>query len=372
MVERKYVSLRKNGIRRTLNAGEAALSRAAFLYIYKGGMVMRTIIQAPMAGGNATPALAHAVSSAGGLGYLAGGYKTVDALREEIHSLRALGTTEFGVNLFVPHEPNVETANICQHITSIEHEAAQIGTDAGKFTFSTDEWESKLQLMVDERVPIVSFTFNLPSTSIIERFQKAGIYTVQTVTLVEEAEAAVKKGIDAICVQGIEAGGHRATFDDRDPSDAPPLLALVQQVVEAVDVPVIAAGGIMNGAMIREVLDAGAAAAQLGTAFLCCPESGTKPTHIKALTSGVFTETALTRAYTGRLARGLKNDFMKRYPDAPKAYPEMHYVTQAFRKKAGELDRADLLAMWAGENFSQIRMMPAGELVKLLMTEAGL
>lgn len=333
---------------------------------------MKKIIQAPMAGGNATPALAHAVSSAGGLGYLAGGYKTVDALKEEIHSLRALGTTEFGVNLFVPHTANVETAAIRQHMTDIEQEARQIGEHAGKFTFSTDEWEAKLHLMMTEHVPIVSFTFNLPSEEVITRLKKHGIYTVQTVTLVEEAQAAVARGIDVICVQGIEAGGHRGTFDDREPVDVPPLLELIKQVVAAVDVPVIAAGGIMNGAMIRDVLEAGATAAQLGTAFLCCPESGTKPTHIKALTSGVFTETSLTRAYTGRLARGLKNDFMRRYPDAPQAYPELHYVTQAFRKKAGEFDRPDLLAMWAGVNFNDIRIMPAGELVATLIEEAGL
>jgi nitronate monooxygenase len=343
-----------------------------FLYIQKGELGMKTIIQAPMAGGNATPALAHAVSSAGGLGYLAGGYKTVDALKEEIHSLRALGTTEFGVNLFVPHIANVETAAIRQHMTDMAHEAQQIGEQAGKFAFSTDEWEAKLQLMMTERVPIVSFTFNLPSKEVIACLKKHDIYTVQTVTLVEEAQAAVARGIDAICVQGMEAGGHRSTFDDRDPVDVPPLVELIKQVVAAVDVPVIAAGGIMNGAMIRDVLEAGATAAQLGTAFLCCPESGTKPTHIKALTSGVFTETALTRAYTGRLARGLKNDLMKRYPDAPKAYPEMHYVTQSFRKKAGELDRPDLLAMWAGVNFNNIRIMPARQLVEILKKEAGI
>lgn len=333
---------------------------------------MYEIIQAPMAGGNATPALAHAVWQAGGLGYLAGGYKTVDALREEIHSLRALGADYFGVNLFVPAQPNDQTALVQKYCDKLAIEAELIESTLGRYHYSDDDWSSKLQLVLEEKVPVVSFTFNLPQREEVLRLKKAGIKTVQTVTSVDEAQQAESLGVDEVCVQGIEAGGHRAAFDDRDPVDILPLVQLVKDVVAAIDIPVIAAGGIMDGAGIRKVLDAGARAAQLGTAFLCCPESGTKPTHIKALLDGVFTTTALTRAYTGRLARGLENDFMMRYHDAPQAYPELHYVTQPLRKKAGELDRSDLLAMWAGENFSAIRVMPAGELVSLLKKEAKL
>lgn len=333
---------------------------------------MYEIIQAPMAGGNATPALVHAVAQAGGFGYLAGGYKTVAALKEEIHSLRALGTDYFGVNLFVPAQPNGQTALTKNYCEKLAIEAELIDTTIGDYAYSDDEWSAKFQLMLDEKVPVVSFTFNMPTPAHVLQLKKAGIQTVQTVTSVEEAQQAEKLGVDEVCVQGIEAGGHRASFDDRDPVETPPLVQLVKDVVAAIDIPVIAAGGMMDGASIREVLDAGARAAQLGTAFLCCPESGTKPTHIKALLDGHFTTTALTRAYTGRLARGLENDFMLRYNDAPQAYPELHYVTQPLRKKAGELDRPDLLAMWAGKNFSAIRVLPATELVSLLKKEANL
>lgn len=348
------------------------LFEGSFFYMKKGEGDMRTIIQAPMAGGNATPALAHAVSEAGGLGFLAGGYKTTEALKEEIHSLRTLGTTTFGVNLFVPQAPNERTTAIEAHITALTEEATLLGEQVGTYVFSDDEWTEKVQLLIDERVPVVSFTFALPSTQVIDACKRANMYTIQTVTTLVEAKQAVAQGIDAICLQGIEAGGHRAAFDDADPGDVLPLPQLVAQFAAVLDVPIIAAGGMMNGQMIRDVLDAGATAAQLGTAFLCCPESGTKPTHIKALTSGVFTETMLTRAYTGRIARGLANDFMKRHQEAPQAYPEMHYVSQPLRKKAAALDRPDILAMWAGVNFEQIRMMPAGELVRLLMKEACL
>ena len=333
---------------------------------------MYEIIQAPMAGGNATPALAHAVGEAGGLGYLAAGYKTIERLKEEIHSLRALGTDYFGVNLFVPAKPNNRTPSIEHYCAQLLSEAELIETTIGDYRFSDDSWHAKVQLMIDEQVPVVSFTFHLPTADVITSMKKAGIKTVQTVTSIDEARQAEAQGVDEVCVQGVEAGGHRAAFDDSDPVDAKPLVALVKEVVAAVQIPVVAAGGIMDGAGIRAVLDAGAHAAQLGTAFLCCPESGTNPTHIKALLSGKFTTTAYTRAYTGRLARGLNNDFMMRYPDAPQAFPEMHYVTQPLRKKAAELDRADLLAMWTGQNFSAIRVMPATELVHVLKKEANL
>ncbi|WP_010302066.1 NAD(P)H-dependent flavin oxidoreductase [Kurthia senegalensis] len=330
------------------------------------------IVQAPMAGGNATPALVHAVGQAGGLGFLAGGYKEKATLREEIYSVRALGTQQFGVNLFVPNEPNEMTPTIAAYCNRMRRESDLINAPLGKYAYSEDRWQEKVELVIQEKVPFVSFTFNAPSQAVVRRMKAAGIQTILTVTSIEEAQIAKDLGMDAVCAQGTEAGGHRASFNDENPRQGLPLIPLVKCIRAHIDIPIIAAGGIMNGRHIQKVLRAGAKAVQLGTAFLCCPESGTTPLHIHSLLNGTMKETTFTRAYTGRYARGLRNDFMDRYYVAPKAYPEMHYVTSAFRKRANALGRADLAAMWAGENFRQIRVMPAAKLMRHLVEEAGL
>lgn len=330
------------------------------------------IVQAPMAGGNATPALVHAVSQAGGLGFLAGGYKEKATLREEMYSVRALGTTEFGVNLFVPTEPNDMTPAIEEYCSRMRHESEKIDASVGKYAYSEDRFQEKVDLVIREKVPFVSFTFNAPSQAVVRRMKAAGIRTILTVTSIEEAQIAKSLGIDMICAQGIEAGGHRASFQDENPRQGLPLIPLVKCIQAQVDLPIIAAGGIMNGRHIQKVLRAGAKAVQLGTAFLCCPESGTTPLHIQSLLNHTMKETTFTRAYTGRYARGLRNEFIDRHQTAPKAYPEMHYVTSAFRKRANALGRADLAAMWAGVNFKQVRVMPAGKLIHLLVEEAEL
>ncbi len=259
------------------------------------------IIQAPMAGGVSTPALAAAVSEAGGLGFLAGGYKTAEEMRKEIAAVRELTDKPFGVNIFVPSEEDVDEKALLCYRQVLEKEAERFGVPLGEAKWDDDDWEAKLAVLYEEKVPVVSFTFGCPSPDIIAKLKEKGSFVVVTVTSTEEALIAKQAGANALCVQGPEAGGHRASFRNNAAShENASLLVLLQQIREVVDIPLIAAGGIMSGRDIAAVLAAGACAAQLGTAFLRCPESGANPLHKNALVDPQFQTTNVTRAFTGR------------------------------------------------------------------------
>ncbi len=192
-------------------------------------------------------------------------------------------------------------------------------------------------------------------------------------TSVVVARGAQEVGADAVCVQGVEAGGHQGTHRDDPQADgtaAVGLLALVAQVREAVALPIIASGGLMRGSQVAALLAAGAEAAQLGTAFLACPESGAHPLHKKALTDPLFVRTELTRAFSGRPARGLVNRFMREHgPYAPAAYPQVHHLTSGLRKAAAAAGDPQGMALWAGQGHRLARTLPAGELMEVLAAE---
>uniref|UniRef100_A0A7U3YFP1 Probable nitronate monooxygenase n=2 Tax=Bacillota TaxID=1239 RepID=A0A7U3YFP1_GEOS0 len=329
------------------------------------------IIQAPMAGGVSTPALAAAVSNAGGLGFLAGGYKTAEEMREEIVAVRELTDKPFGVNVFVPSEEEVDENALLRYRQVLEKEAERFGVQLGEAKWDDDDWEAKLAVLVEEKVPVVSFTFGCPSPDIIAKLKDNGSFVIVTVTSTEEALIAKQAGANALCVQGAEAGGHRASFRNNAAShEHDRLLVLLQQIREAVDIPLIAAGGIMSGSDIAAVLAAGACAAQLGTAFLRCPESGANPLHKNALVDPNFQSTAVTRAFTGRPARGLVNRFMLEYDKlAPAAYPHIHHMTKQLRKAAAQANDPQAMSLWAGQGYRLAKDMPAGEIVRLLMEE---
>ncbi|MFD7918179.1 NAD(P)H-dependent flavin oxidoreductase [Streptomyces sp. NPDC059740] len=334
------------------------------------------IVQAPMAGGPSGPELAAAVGEAGGLGHLAAGYKSVDAMREEIRELRGRTTAAFGVNLFMPQPSAGGAADaVAAYRDRLAPEAARLGVEFGDPDGSTDDaYEAKVDALLQERVPVVSFTFGCPSRAVLDALAEAGTRTVVTVTSPAEARAAQWSGADAVCVQGFEAGGHRGTHTDDPAEDGTGsplgLLSLVAQVRETVQLPIIAAGGLMRGAQIAAVLAAGADMGQLGTAFLLCPESGASATHQQALTNPAYTRTAMTRAFSGRPARGLANRFLTEHSDhAPAAYPAVHYLTSPLRKAAAKAGDADGLHLWAGQGFRQIRKLPAGQLVRTLAGE---
>ncbi|KQB93228.1 2-nitropropane dioxygenase [Geobacillus sp. PA-3] len=329
------------------------------------------IIQAPMAGGVSTPELAAAVSNAGGLGFLAGGYQTAEMMRTEIHKLRTLTDRPFGVNVFVPGETTVDEETLSRYRAVLATEAERLGATVGEPKWDDDDWEAKLDVLLKERVPVVSFTFGCPETAVITALQKAGAFVIVTVTSVEEAQIAAEAGANALCVQGAEAGGHRASFrNDPEKDEVLTLFPLLADVHASVRLPLVAAGGIMDGDGIAAALQAGASAVQLGTAFLRCPESGAHPLHKQALVDPRFTETAVTRAFTGRPARGLANRFMAEYSDlAPAAYPQVHHMTKPMRAAAAKVGDRERMALWAGEGYRMARELPAGELVRELKRE---
>ncbi|SCK19494.1 nitroalkane oxidase [Streptomyces sp. WMMB 714] len=333
------------------------------------------IVQAPMAGGVSCPELAGKVSESGGLGFLAAGYKTPEAMYEDIKQLRGLTQRPFGVNLFMPQPDHADAGSLERYRAQLGGEAMWYETELGDTDHATDDaYEAKLAILFDDPVPVVSFTFGCPTRGVLERFHKRGTYTVVTVTSVGEAQVAEWSGADAVCVQGTEAGGHQATHRDDPQEDgtgsALGLLSLVEHVKDAVRLPVIAAGGVMRGRQIAAVLAAGAVAAQLGTAFLVCPESGADPVHKEAMTNPLFNRTAMTRAFTGRPARALVNRFLREHGRyAPAAYPHVHHLTASVRKAAAKAKDPQGMALWAGQGHRLARDLPAAQLMDVLVTE---
>lgn len=327
------------------------------------------IVLAPLAGGPSTPELASAASEAGGLGFLASGYLMAEVTAERIAATRELTDRPFGVNVFAPG-PGPEDPEVYRpYLERLRRWAEERGTELGRPEFSDDDFERKLELLIRDPVPVVSFTFGCPAAAVIERLRAVGSEVWVTVTSTDEATEAVAAGSETLIVQGGEAGGHRGSFTDREGLPVPGLFALLQLIGAEQDARLVASGGIASGGVVAAVLAAGASAAQVGTAFMLCPEAGTSSAHREALRSDG--ETSLTRAFTGRLARGIRNEFMDAHtPAAPIAYPEIHYVTAPIRKAARERGEASLLNLWAGETYRLARESPAGDIVRQLVAEA--
>jgi nitronate monooxygenase len=329
------------------------------------------IVLAPLAGGPSTPELTAAVSNAGGFGFLAAGYLTASVLAERLERTRTLTDTPVGVNLFVPGTPAPPQA-VDAYAARLAGDVRPVGVELGAARFDDDDWAAKLELLITTPVAVVSFTFGCPEPEVIGRLQGAGSEVWVTVTRPSEARQAVDAGADALVVQGAEAGGHRASFRDdpaEDETGGIGLLSLLQLVDAQADLPLVATGGIATGRAIAAVLAAGAAAAQLGTAFLGCPEAATAAVHRQAL--GESAPTAMTRAFTGRLARGIRNRFLDRHSAAaPTAYPEVHHLTAPLRQAGRAAGDAGLVNLWAGQTYELGRQLPAGQLVRALAEEA--
>jgi nitronate monooxygenase len=327
------------------------------------------IVQAPLAGGASTPALAAAVSEAGGLGFLAAGYKTPEAVRADLATLRGLTRRPFGLNLFAPPAAPADADAVRAFAGTLRGESERAGIALGEPRHDDDGWEAKLALAEAERVPVVTFTFGAPDAAVVARLHAAGAEAWVTVTTPAEARIAREAGADALVVQGVEAGGHRASFDDGADAGLG-ILAALQLVGAAVELPLVATGGLATGGAIAAVLAAGAAAAQLGTAFMRTPEAGTATAHREALAGEG--DTALTRAFSGRSARGVVNRFLREHSaDAPRAYPEVHHLTAPLRAAARDRGDADGFHLWAGQAHSLAAEEPAGELVRRLAAEAA-
>lgn len=326
------------------------------------------IIAAPMAGGTSTPAFVTAVHNAGGLGFLAAGYKSVDAMQAEIRSARSSGA-RFGMNVFVPDPaqlpPSAEVlAQLEDYRGRLQADARRYGVEVPPLRLDDDDhWQGKIDALLADPVELVSFAFGLPGSDVVRALQRSGSTVLATVTSVAEALEAAGQGVDALVVQHESAGGHSAAFQPRAAvhgaghADSRPgtTAELLAQVRSSVGLPLLAAGGVMDRAGLEDVLAAGAQAAQLGTAFLRTPESGARQLHKDALASPHFTQTRLTRAFTGRPARALVNEFVRDHPDAPESYPAVHHLTSPLRAAAAAAGDAERLNLWAGTGWQRAR-----------------
>ena len=343
------------------------------------------IVQGPMTGSD-TPALAAAVSQAGGLGMLGCGMRSPAAMAEAAAEVRRRTDRPFGMNLFVQATPTPDEATVQAAMQRLAPLYAEFGLVPQRPTKWCEDFAAQFEALVAARPAVASFTFGILSAAQVARLQAAGSVVIGTATTVAEARAWAAVGADAVCASGMEAGGHRGTFlspgHDTPPPGGPSLgdyeasmvgtLTLVRQCVDALSIPVIAAGGIMDGRGIAGALALGAQAVQMGTAFLVCPESGIGPAYREAMAKASATDTRCTRTISGRYARGIVNPFMERLtPDELDIadYPIQNALTGALRRASAAAGRSDYLALWAGQGVASARVMPAEELVETLTRE---
>ena len=324
------------------------------------------VVVAPMAGGPSTAGLVLAASAAGALGFLAAGYKTAAAMLAEMDAVQAGPGAPFGVNVFVPGPPT-DPAALEAYLAELRPDAAALGVAPGRPEWADDDWDAKLAALLARPPAVVSFTFGCPAPDVLSALRAAGSVVWVTVTTPGEATLAASRGADGLCVQGKEAGAHRGTFVNDVPRESDlGVLDLLREIPKVSPLPLVAAGGIMNPDDVRTVLAAGAVAAQCGTAFLRCPESGANPVHKAALADPQYTATAVTSAFSGRPARGLVNQFMRDHRDAPAAYPEINNATRPLRAAAARAGDSARMSLWAGTGFRAATTLPAADVVELL------
>ena len=325
------------------------------------------IVLAPLAGGPATVELAVAVSDAGGLGFLAAGYRTAADMADQVRRFRSASQRPFGVNLFAPLPARSDPQVVARYTERLAPESARAGVPLGEPRCDDDDWDAKLDALADLGVTVVSFVFGCPSPDVVARIRASGAAAWITITSPVEARQAQAAGADALVVQGYEAGGHRASFaGDESPYG---LLALLQLVGAQTELPLVATGGLASGRGIAGALAAGARAAQVGSAFLRCPEAGTSDVHRAALAS--WAPTAITCAFTGKPARGIVNRFMREHGEAaPAAYPEVHHLTAPLRQEGRRRGDADVVNLWAGQTHELATDAPAAVVAQRLAADA--
>jgi nitronate monooxygenase len=331
------------------------------------------LIQAPMAGVS-TPALAAAVCEAGALGSIALGATDAGGGRAMIAQLRARTARPFNVNLFVHAAPVTDAAREAAWLAWLAPLFARYGVAPPAALHAPyvrfDDDPAMLALLIETAPAVASFHFGLPSAAAVAALKARGVLLLATATSVTEGEAAVAAGIDVVVAQGIEAGGHRGLFDPAAPDDALGTLALTRLLVRRLPVPVVAAGGIMDGAGIAAALALGAAAAQLGTAFVACPESAAGDAYRAALAGPGAAHTVMTSLVSGRPARSLPTRFTA-LADAPMppAYPIAYAAGKALHAAASATGEPGYGAQWAGQGAPLARAMPAAALVRMLAAE---
>lgn len=325
------------------------------------------VVAAPMAGGPSTPELVIAAAEAGGLGFLAGGYRTPEQLAAQISAVSAQGA-RCGVNLFVPTPVPVPPGDYAAYRERLLPWAQRHAVELPETPQEDDDfWEEKLAVLEENPVPVVSLTFGLPREAEIRRLRATGAAVLQTVTSVEEAEQADLAGVDGLIVQSSAAGGHSGTWTPWSLPAPVELDELLLHVRAATDLPLWGAGGISGPEQVQEVLTAGAEGAVVGTALLRSPESGTSPVHQAALADPERSSTVVTTAFSGRPARALENGFAAALTGtAPLGFPALHHLTAPLRKAAAAAGDAEAVNLWAGTGWRQARQDPAGAILRRL------
>ncbi|HET7232519.1 MAG TPA: nitronate monooxygenase [Longimicrobium sp.] len=330
------------------------------------------IIAAPMGGGPSTPELVAAVCNAGGMGSIAGAYLSPAQLQDEIRRVRALTDRPFAVNLFAGgyHTEFGDPAPMLALMRQVHHEFAL--PEPAVPPVPPDPFPAQLQVVLDARPAAFSFTFGIPPAEALQRLRDAGIVVMGTATTVEEGRMLAEAGVDAIVAQGAEAGAHRGSFTGDFERAMVPTLELTAGIAAATRLPVVASGGLMDGRDIVAALEAGAVAVQMGTAFVPCPESGAAEVYKQAILSATEDRTVITRAFSGRPARGIENSFIHRVEpvlDAILSFPAQNTLTRPMRAAAGKRGEAGYLSLWAGTEAHRARPLPAADLVRALVAE---
>ena len=331
------------------------------------------IFQAPLAGGGDTPELVATVSGSSALGFIGAGYLTPDQIAAVAAAVRAKTARPFGINLFAPL-PIPPAANVEKTIERLSPYFRELGLPAPTVPAAPAyTFDDLLAASLQTGASVLSFTFGLFPPGAVEQIKSRKMFLIGTATTVEEAIALEKSGVDAIVTQGSEAGGHRGTFQGSFESGMVGTIALVPQVVDAVKVPVIASGGIMDGRGIAAALALGASAVQLGTAFLLCKESGIPEAYREAILTAHEDQTRITRAFSGRPARGIVNRFMTEMESTPEEIlpmPWQNNLTRALRQGAAKQNRSEFLSLWSGQGTRMARRQSAAELIVQLANEA--
>lgn len=329
------------------------------------------IFQAPMGGGFTPPGLVAAVSNAGGLGNLGAPYMEPQAILAAVAAVRDRTARPFGVNLFAIAPPAPDPDMLERSAAWLAPVCEELGIEVPALRGPAHpDVAAQIEAVLETRPALFSFTLGIPSPEVLARCRQAGILTCGTATNLVEGEALEAAGVDLICAQGSEAGGHRGTFLGPWEEGMIGILPLVDLLTQRLKTPVIGAGGLMTGRAVRAVLDAGAVAAQLGTAFLDCPEAGTPKPHRRALTSAGAERTGITAAFSGAPARGIINRFMEMVVGPPPApFPILNALTRGIRSASAAADRPDFMSLWAGQGAPLIRSLTAADLIAALERE---
>jgi nitronate monooxygenase len=336
--------------------------------------IARPIVQAPMAGGPSTPELVAAVSNAGGLGSMGAGYLAPENIDRDIKKVRALTDRPFSVNLFIPAEA-VTDAPTEELLSRLKSFSDELDVNMPALTDETIgfSFDDQFQVILENNVPVFSFTFGVPESRHMEELHKRNVAVIGTATCVEEGVLLEEAGCTAVAAQGSEAGGHRGSFCTSKGVPMIGSMSLIPQLVDRLSIPVLASGGIMDGRGVAAALALGASGVQLGTAFLGCQEAGISGAWLEALLKSGDTSTVLTKAFTGKYARGIKNKFieeMTRLEDQVPEYPAQHNLTQSLRAEAKARGNPEFMSLWAGQSSALIKRTSAKELVEDLVRES--